>query len=706
MARISARLCVVMLAVALPWLAAAEAAGPIELLTAVERGFEAGTLGWASSPSAPPAPATLAVSASPASHSGAALWLTAGTASTFSAATQYWLVQTVPGATHTLSAWLYDNDAKTVDVTLRLAFLSGDGVVLSAGSFEAPSLSGDLPAFRPVTLAPATSPPGTAFARVTIAATASAAGATLGIDDVSLLREEPPPTSSPTPTPTPTATAAATTTATTTATPQATATATAAATSQRASAPAPPPSASLVNSGFESGLASWERAGGFATLLAQGLGSGGAAELSSRTDSTKWLHQAVTVAPGRYAVSARLRLTGAAGAGWLRVAWYASAVGEGPQLATVDSPLLIVTDETREVRLGPVAAPSGARSARVRIMLRPLGPEYASIIADDVRFELSTEPVLPPQLTPVAAPLATPLPTPRAVSSPAAGAAVAQVAAVPTIEPRVETTGSSATTRPAPDGGAAGVAVVSAAGQGTGAARAARASLPTPTAVLPGVGDPGVLLRITELMPDPVEPGVDAEYEWIEIANLGTRPAALGGLLLADNAGAIELPAVTLSAGGVLVVAGARAQVPEDVAFWPPGGFSNGLGNGGDRLVLYRADGAVIDALSYGSDATYDRPPLLAPGSGRSLMRTFADDGTLLAAEVSGSPSPGVLTAQPTSDRAGAAGVVSASIARPRGGAIDSLGWAALGAIGVGGVGAAIVQRYRVARRRDGGERS
>ena len=651
MARISARLCVVMLAVALPWLAAAEAAGPIELLTAVERGFDVGTGGWAASPSA----LTSGTSPPPRSGAAAALLTSAGPG-TFSVDTQYHTVPTVPGASHTLSAWLYDNGCEDEQChALRLAFFAADDVPLGLPT-EAVLPGTNAPTFRSLGLT-ATSPPGTAFARVTIAATASAEGATLGIDDVSLLRDE-------------------------------------------------PPSASLVNSGFESGLASWERAGGFATLLAQGLGSGGAAELSSRTDSTKWLHQAVTVAPGRYAVSARLRLTGAAGAGWLRVAWYASAVGEGPQLATVDSPLLIVTDETRELRLGPVAAPSGARSARVRIMLRPLGPEYASIIADDLRFELSTEPVLPPQLTPATALLATPLPTPRAVSSPAAGAAGAQVAAVPTIEPRVETTGSSATTRPAPDGGAAGVAVVSAAGQGTGAARAARASLPTPTTALPGVGDSAVLLRITEFMPDPVELGVDAEYEWIEIANLGTRPAPRGGLLLADNAGAIELPAVTLSAGGVLVVAGARAQVPEDVAFWPPGGFSNGLGNGGDRLVLYRADGAVIDALSYGSDATYDRPPLPAPGSGRSLMRTFADDGTLLAAEVSGSPSPGVLTAQPTSDRAGAAGVVSASIARPRGGAIDSLGWAALGAIGVGGVGAAIVQQYRVARRRDGGERS
>ena len=70
-------------------------------------------------------------------------------------------------------------------------------------------------------------------------------------------------------------------------------------------------------------------------------------------------------------------------------------------------------------------------------------------------------------------------------------------------------------------------------------------------------------------------------------------------------------------------------------------GLFHGLANGGDRLALLAGDGRRADALSYGSDASHDAPPLSAPGPGRSLRRHFAADGTLLAVEIAAEPSPG-----------------------------------------------------------------
>jgi hypothetical protein len=149
----------------------------------------------------------------------------------------------------------------------------------------------------------------------------------------------------------------------------------------------------------------------------------------------------------------------------------------------------------------------------------------------------------------------------------------------------------------------------------------------------------------------------------------------------------------------VLVIAGARADVPDGSSYRPPSGFSNGLANGGDRIALYFEDGTVIDALSYGSDGTYDRPPLPAPEAAKSLVRRFADDGTFASAEVSSSPSPGVLE------------VVASAVRTPPGvsgpptieaveGRFDPRAWAALGVIGVGALLAAAVQRYRVVKDR------
>jgi hypothetical protein len=215
------------------------------------------------------------------------------------------------------------------------------------------------------------------------------------------------------------------------------------------------------------------------------------------------------------------------------------------------------------------------------------------------------------------------------------------------------------------------------------------------------------MLRITELMPDPAEPGSDADFEWVEVTNIGTEPIALAGITLRDNTGSLALPEMTLGAGVSLVLAGPRAAVPEATAFRPAGGLFNGLGNSGDRLALLAPDGRIIDALSYGSDVTYDNPPLPAPGAGRSLRRYFGDDGTYAGYEVSDAPSPGRIEPRPAGLQPTVAATAHAGSETVLG-ERDSRrtqwqGWLALVGLGTLALVAAGGQRLWSLRRREGG---
>ena len=147
------------------------------------------------------------------------------------------------------------------------------------------------------------------------------------------------------------------------------------------------------------------------------------------------------------------------------------------------------------------------------------------------------------------------------------------------------------------------------------------------------------------------------------------------------------------------------------------GGLFNGLGNGGDRVALLARDGRRVDALSYGTDASYDDPPLSAPGPGRSLQRHFADDGTLQAVEIAAEPSPGRVEPPDTrrasaqlAAMAGAAGAASAAgaaeeatpppLASPPPQRLDDGGanraaWIALVALALGALGGVAAFRVR-----------
>ena len=357
--------------------------------------------------------------------------------------------------------------------------------------------------------------------------------------------------------------------------------------------------------------------------------------LFSQSSSTSWLHQAVVVEPGGwYEAGGRLRPQAGVALARIRIAWYASADASGSQLATVDSEELLgprvglVTVET-----GAVQAPEEARSGRLRIMLRPEGSGPATLVADDVYFVSVPPPEPTATPTPTSTPSATATPTP----TPSAALSTPVAATTPTVAVAAGAAPSPSSSPAAADApGPAATVVVE-------AARTTRAAST-------------ILIRITELLPDPIEADADAEFEWVELANVGARAAPLAGLRPGRQPGADRV-------AGHHVAAGRRDRGRRRARGRGRGacratvraGLFNGLGNEGDRVALLTADGSLVDVVSYGTDASYDQPPLRAPGPGQSLQRRFAPDGTLTAIAIAALPSPGSLEVADTAATDGGA---------------------------------------------------
>ena len=130
-----------------------------------------------------------------------------------------------------------------------------------------------------------------------------------------------------------------------------------------------------------------------------------------------------------------------------------------------------------------------------------------------------------------------------------------------------------------------------------GAAFLASAAPAGATSAMPGPRS-AALIRITEVLPDPSEPGLDGAFEWVEVSNVGTQGVPLAGLVLRDNTGAVPLPDVVLPPGGTLLLAGPQAGLESAIALHRVEQIGNGLGNAGDRLTLEDESGAVLDAFS------------------------------------------------------------------------------------------------------------
>ncbi len=136
---------------------------------------------------------------------------------------------------------------------------------------------------------------------------------------------------------------------------------------------------------------------------------------ASQTSSTKWAYQAVALQGGSYYnLSAQALIADpAAAAVFLRLSWYSSPDGSGAALGSVDSTHTLNSDQPafRPLTTGSVQAPAEARSARIRLMLRPASAAPTTVYFDAVTF-LQTAPPTSSSPMSESTPTATPQPTP------------------------------------------------------------------------------------------------------------------------------------------------------------------------------------------------------------------------------------------------------------------------------------------------------
>jgi hypothetical protein len=150
----------------------------------------------------------------------------------------------------------------------------------------------------------------------------------------------------------------------------------------------------------------------------------------------------------------------------------------------------------------------------------------------------------------------------------------------------------------------------------------------TPTPEVPGtIANRGDVV-INEVQYNPPQSGSESGYEWFELYNTRDSVISLSGWSISDNYGSDSIPSVNISPKGFAVVAASSAfyeNYPDykgTVVFIDDGRIGNGLGNGGDRLILKDSAGTTIDEMSYGDDDSITSPPWPDVADGHSLERS------------------------------------------------------------------------------------
>ena len=656
--------------------------------------FEAGATGWAPADSG-----TLTIGAAQPVNGGAAAGhVQSAAAAPVTIRTQYWLTPAVATRQYTLSLAVRIPAATMTSVTARLDLVTAAGTVLVS---NAKVQAGPTVGYVTISTTSVTAPAGTEHALVVITGTATAAGARFSVDDLVITEVVPPPPAPPPPEPITLSEAAEPVPPAATPIPRGspirlpTATATPA---SRALA--------LTNGSFDTGLAGWNVVQGRAWTDTWIPGAGPSLVLHTYSAGTVWAEQTLNgVQPGAwYGASALLATTGEVDSGWLRVAWHDTPDGAGRTLGNDDS-LAVGISEGRDLSAAPryqvvgtraIQAPNFAASATVRFMLR--ASTAASLIIDTVAFGATADPsgaVAPAEARPAAIP--TPalddppavmrgaFPRARATSTPGARASVTPSAGAGAATPRAATT-------PRPSAPPRAAAAPTTRAGATPTPALSMTGLRSEDVTTPGVAEGQRAFRVTQLLPDPPNPGRDSEYEWVEISNLGVVAASVEGMTLRDNSGSVALPALVVPAGGSLVVASRLAEVAGVTAFRLPQTIGNGLGNSGDRLVLAAADGRQVDAFSYGDDTTFLAGPRIpVPGTGRAIERLFAPDGTFRDARIVEQPTPGRPRAPLPASASPPAAVAQTAGAE---GVVGALGtWVVLLSLGAGLLGGAAAQR-------------
>jgi outer membrane biosynthesis protein TonB len=348
-----------------------------------------------------------------------------------------------PFATYQLSGWVLINDPTVDEVFLHIQWLSAGGG--NAGIVKSPPLIYGVPEAGTYTILStgfAVAPSDAATARIIgIVFGPPASVFSVYFDDLSFtLVAPPPPTPVPTapptppptaaPTPTPPPTPAPTAAPSPTPSPVRTPTPTPTPSPTPAPTPVVPPItpgpepsvfSSLTNGGFEQagqdGAYGWRKIGGTASQNSSRKRSGShSLALASVSTSTKWAYQTITVQSGGYyrATAYAAQGNSAPGEIFLRVSWYDSGDGSGEAISSDDSTGVIGANSSsfQQLVTDPVQAPSGARSARVRLMFRPAGASAATAYFDDAAFAVTSPPTDPPATpAPTRTGAATPVPT-------------------------------------------------------------------------------------------------------------------------------------------------------------------------------------------------------------------------------------------------------------------------------------------------------
>lgn len=279
---------------------------------------------------------------------------------------------------------------------------------------------------------------------------------------------------------------------------------------------------------------------------------------------------------------------------------------------------------------GAIQAPSDARSARVRLMLRPSGNTAAAW--DDVAMVTTTA------ATPTPAPTATPEPT------------------QPSLPPGTLPTGTPAPGETPPPAGEGTVTPPGTDDGDTGPPPPANGDGRTTVDVVAGEPPEGGPLLLSEVMSDPDTPEENTLNEWVEVLNVSDNPVDLAGWVIADRQRGVSLPSLIIYPGERGIIAASEADVPGGVPHVrvATGRIGYGLRNPGDAVLLFAPSGTLVDAMSYGDNDAYGpgQPP--APPTGETLGRAF-EDGHPGPWQLTLYPAPGepnVFPGEPTDDGA------------------------------------------------------
>jgi hypothetical protein len=314
-------------------------------------------------------------------------------------------VQVQGGQSYRFNGWVLLDDPAVNQIHLEVTWWEAGGSIVGSSSSPAP-LTGIDGQYRFLDTGAIVSPQAARSARV--AALVRTTGAfTIYLDDFTF--DGPPP---PTPAPTPEATLTTTPPPTPGATPSPPAVATASPGPTPPGTSAPTPVASptpepelvvfpeLVNGGFEQLREDgtpygWRKLGGEMSTTADVRSEGvRALVLKSSTSSTKWVYQTVAVAGGGYYEASGQTAPGSGvDAVFIRISWYAIADGSGLSIHQVDSPAASSEVGFRPISTGAVRAPADARSAKVRLMLRPASDALATAYFDAVSFAQAAAPL-------------------------------------------------------------------------------------------------------------------------------------------------------------------------------------------------------------------------------------------------------------------------------------------------------------------------